>query len=190
MTPILGIMASQISGHLVAPITGSMYHIASTTLSTASSTITFSSIPADYTHLQVRFMGKSSYTTGTVDTLRATFNSDSAGNYSYHFLRGNGSAASSDNDVSVTSLFLGNQANTGSGMTSIFGAGVLDILDYANTNKYKTIRTLCGYDSNGDGRVLLSSSNWRSSSAITSVSFTMANGNFTTDTSFALYGVK
>ena len=187
--PVLGIFASQITGKLYAP-TGSMYHISTTTLSTATASVTFSSIPADYTHLQVRCISKSSYTTGTVDTVRATFNSDSAGNYSYHFLRGSGSAASADNDVSVTSLFIGNQANSGSGMTSIFGAGVIDILDYANTNKYKTIRTLCGYDSNGDGRILLSSSNWRSTSAITSVSFTMSNGNFATDTSFSLYGVK
>ena len=187
--PVLGIFASQITGHLYAP-TGSMYHIASTTLSTASSTVTFGSIPADYTHLQVRYTSKSSYTTGTADSILATFNSDSAGNYSYHFLRGDGSAASASNDVSVTYLWIGNQANSGSGMTSIFGVSVIDILDYANTNKYKTIRTLCGYDSNGDGRIVLSSSNWRSSSAITSVSFTAANGNFQQYSSFALYGIK
>jgi hypothetical protein len=51
MTPMLGIMASQISGHLV---TNSYESIQTVTVSTATPSITFSSIPATYKHLQIR----------------------------------------------------------------------------------------------------------------------------------------
>ena len=85
MTPILGIMASQISGHLYAP-TGSMYHISTTTLSTTATTVTFSSIPADYTHLQVRI----NWAENSTNWLAMNFNSDTTGaNYKTHELQGN-----------------------------------------------------------------------------------------------------
>ena len=71
-----------------------------------------------------------------------------------------------------------------------FGVAVIDILDYANTNKYKTYRSLTGGDANGSGQVLLRSSNWRSTSAVTSMTLYPGVGNFTQYSSFALYGIK
>jgi len=73
---------------------------------------------------------------------------------------------------------------------SVFAAYVIDILDYANTNKYKTSRNLAGYDNNSGGRVSLNSGNWRNTNAITSITLTCRSDNFQQYSQFALYGIK
>jgi hypothetical protein len=76
-----------------------------------------------------------------------------------------------------------NTANT-------FGAMVMDILDYQNTNKYKTVRTLGGFDADSVGRILFDSSLWQSTSAVTSVTIFMAADNLDQYSQFALYGIR
>lgn len=177
MTPMLGIMASQISGHLTAY---SYDSIATVTVGGGgTTTITFSSIPSTYTHLQIRgFMMNGNYA-----TLR--FNGDTtAANYANHYLTGNGAAASSAYNASAAYVPM-----SGSGGTTNPYVFVTDILDYANTNKFKTVRSLEGYDANGSGSVYLSSNLWRSSSAVTSIVLTAAS-TINQYSSFALYGIK
>ena len=186
--PVLGIVASQISGHLFAP-SGAYDSIATTTLATATSTITFSSIPATYTHLQIRILAR-----GTVASAFASiglrFNNDSATNYSAHILGGDGSSASATADVSSTSMNSGILAG-GNAAASIFGAVIIDILDYADTNKYKTTRGIGANDQNGSGILRFASGSWRSTSAVTSIQMTEnLGGNFAQYSSFALYGIK
>ena len=167
---------------------GSYESIATTTVGAGgSSTITFSSIPSTYSHLQIRAFSRSTYPTlNTSIIIRA--NSDSASNYSYHSLNGDGATASSYGVA--TDVFGISQMYPGSNVTaSIFGTGIIDILDYTNTNKYKTIRSLAGYDRNGGGYIALMSSSWRSTSAISTITLTTDN-NFAQYSSFALYGVK
>ena len=77
-----------------------------------------------------------------------------------------------------------------SNTSGIFSGGVIDILDYANTNKYKTSRGLSGYDANGSGLLYLASGLWMNTAAITSIEITDALGNFATNSTFALYGIK
>jgi hypothetical protein len=76
------------------------------------------------------------------------------------------------------------------GYTNMFGAGVIDILDYADTNKYKTCRLLGGQDLNGGGRVYSMSSNWQKTAAITQIDLSFETGNCMQYSSFALYGIK
>ena len=76
-----------------------------------------------------------------------------------------------------------------------YGPGIMDILDYKNTNKYKTIRTLAGHNNNttgtNDGETSFTSTLLESTSAITTLTFTLnSGGNFKQYTSLALYGVK
>ena len=191
MTPILGIMASQISGHLFTP-TGSMYHIASTTLSTTAASITFSSIPADYTHLQLRSYF-TPYSTAGDGFVQLTFNSDTAANYSWHYLSGNGSAAGAGALSGASQLPF--SVATGTGNSSLYpGVSVCDILDYANTSKYKTLRAISGIEQNtnsgGTNQQYLFSGNWRNTAAITSISIPSPYGSFNSGTTIALYGVK
>jgi len=183
--PILGIIASAISGNLFAP-SGAYDSIATTTVSTATASITFSSIPATYTHLQVRFIA--SMTASGPDDLKIRFNGDTASNYTRHYLYGSGSTAGAGASASIAFGAIG--VNTLPTTASTFGAGVVDILDYANTNKYKTLRALAGYDANGSGYIALSSSLWQSSSAITSIELFPISSTFPQYSSFALYGIK
>jgi hypothetical protein len=67
---------------------------------------------------------------------------------------------------------------------------LLIILDYANTNKYKTLRGLSGADNNGSGEIRFWSGLWQSTNAITSIKFFGNNGNWQQYSHFALYGVN
>jgi hypothetical protein len=188
MSPILGIYASQISGHLV---TNNYSSISTVTVgSGGASSITFSSIPSTYTHLQIRFLANNA--TNTYQKLQ--LNGDTTGsNYYSHQLYGTGSATGA-------SAFAGSSYNAivtnggGLGSGSYFGAGIIDILDYANTSKYKTVRVLNGYDSNAtsglDQFINLGSGLWQSTSAITSITLFGNSYNYNQYSSFALYGVK
>jgi hypothetical protein len=168
--------------------TDGFFQIATTTLNTTASSITFSSIPQDYTHLHIR--GISRITNAVTNTdITVTFNSDSASNYSYHALYGTGSAAASTGGVSQSQIYP--MTTIGTGVTSnIFAVGILDILDYANTNKFKTVRSFSGYDGNGNGIVFLNSGNWRSTAAINTITITSYSNTFAQNCSFALYGIK
>jgi hypothetical protein len=152
-------------------------------------TITFSSIPSTYKHLQLRYTARTDRA-ATQDFLLTRFNSDTGSNYSYHQLYGDGSAAGSSAGTTQTSMQSGVTAGA-TATASIFGAGFIDILDYADTNKYKTLRTLDGLDRNGAGQVEVYSGNWRSTSAVSTITITsFGSANFVQYSQFALYGIK
>jgi len=154
-----------------------------------SASITFSSIPSTYKHLQIRALGRTDRAV-SLPGLGMRFNSDTASNYSDHSLVGDGASASAGSDVGVSYIFLARYSGS-SASANIFGAGIIDILDYANTNKYKTTRNLGGTDLNGSGQVTLQSGLWRSTAAITSIQlYADISGNLAQYSSFALYGVK
>ena len=191
--PIFGITASSNMTNKLSDF----YQIATTTVgSGGTSSITFSSIPADYTHLQIRASYQTERGTYPLDKIFIRFNSDSGSNYSCHNLKGDGSSASSGAENSTQIVDADSSSTTAASGGLVFGPLIMDILDYANTNKYKTIRMLKGFDTNGTvagfgGRVGLISGNWRSTSAITSVTFTVDNAaDFSQYSRFDLYGIK
>jgi hypothetical protein len=146
-----------------------------------TSTLTFSSIPSTYTHLQVRSLAKNSTTTN----VWMRINSDTGANYATHYLNGDGSSASASNYINQgDGIFYG--YNTGLQSST----AVLDLLDYANTNKFKTTRSLTGFDANGSGQLYLWSGLWRSTAAVNSLTIYSQGGTFTEYSSFALYGIK
>ena len=188
MSPILGIYASQISGHLS---TNNFSSIATVTVgSGGASSITFSSIPSTYTHLQVRGIARSTVGSST-DLIALQFNGDGSTSYRSHFLDGNGSSASAASTGPQTYAEI-HYIPASSASSNVFGTMVIDILDYANTNKYKTVRALTGFDNNGNGNVELNSQLYVSTSAISNFVFYAGPGsnNFTQYSSFALYGIK
>lgn len=181
-----GIVALHGTG--VPPVTNSYESIATVTVgSGGSSSVSFSSIPSTFKHLQIRFMARRS-TTGAADT-GIVFNSDTGANYKSHYVIADGSSVSAGAPGGNTSVQ--NWYTPGSDATSgVFGIDILDVLDYQNTNKYKTTRTLSGFDNNGSGNVVFSSGLWMSTSAISSITLTPNSGNFVQYSSFALYGIK
>ena len=177
----------------VPPIPPSSYEsIATVTIgSGGSGTITFSSIPSTYTHLQVRCLVKTNRTSSNLSSAPFIFNSDSAANYSCHEFNGNGSSVSAVATSNGSSIDVGRVSGNLSS-TSVFGAQVIDILDYKDTNKYKTVRILNGFDNNGSGVAAFASGSWRSTSAITSITFQTPFDStlYLQYTQFALYGIK
>ena len=185
MSPILGIWAS---AQQAAFAVGDYESIATATGTGSNATITFSSIPSTYTHLQVRYINRDT-NSGTADNpLNMQFNGDSnTSNYRTHRFYGNGTSAAAD----IYTLSIAGSGVSNNNTNTFYAAGVIDVLDYANTNKNKTIKSLSGWDSNGSGIVWMISELWLNTSAISSISFSFfSGGNFGTNTQIALYGIK
>ena len=180
MSPILGTLASQFSGKPFS----SFESIQTVTVgSGGSASVTFSSIPATYTHLQIRSITASSNPSAS---MTMNFNSDNtSANYRNHLLFGDGSTVTSNTDGNAA--YIGLQ---GSGMTTGPGVQILDILDYANTNKYTTSRFASGYDANGSGYVFYGSLLWMNTAAINQIVISRNTSGFFQYSSFALYGIK
>lgn len=156
-----------------------------------ASSLTFSSIPQTYTHLQIRGMSRSARSAGN-DPIYMRFNSDTGNNYAWHQLEGAGGGSAgqaSNSSTNVAWLWI---AADSVSPANVFGANITDILNYTNTNQYKTARNLGGVDNNGSGGVFgFNSALWMSTSAITSITLTVLSGtNFQQNTQFALYGIK
>lgn len=189
MSPILGIYASQISGHLFGP-TGAYDSIATAVASGSSPTLQFISIPSTYTHLQIRGIVKSTTSGSSLTGVNLTFNSDGSSSYTRHLLYGNGTSALAYGGTAGTAWSIGGNDTPTAGYTSMFGAQVIDILDYANTSKNKTVRALTGADVNGAGEVDFSSTVFLKTTAISTIELNCASGNFALGTTYALYGIK
>ena len=156
------------------------------------STVTFSSIPQTYKHLQIRYISNTGRAVSGNDLTWIRLNGDSGSNYAIHRLQGDGSSATALGSTPQTYVWgLGACASPS---TSTLAASIVDIHDYTSTTKNKTVRVFQGVDFN-DGTtqsvVQLSSGLWINTAAITSISFTTNTGsNFTSTSTFALYGLS
>ena len=170
---------------------GDYESIATVTATGSSSTVLFTGIPSTYQHLQLRFIVRDNNTSSDngVNVRVGNGSIDSGANYAFHRLRGNGASASADGYASQTA---GNLVTASASATAdSYSVGVIDFLDYRDTNKYKTFRNLHGYDFNGSGSVWMISSLWMSTSAINQIEFSLGGGKvFTNKSVFALYGIK
>ena len=187
---ILGIIASSAGG-----VATSYESIATVTVgSGGSATVSFTSIPSTYTHLQIRFIAKTTNTSSGEDNITFNFNSDTTQtNYRSHWVYGDGSTAIAGQiQGSGYYLYPGSVSRNSASETSMYGAGIIDILDYANTNKNKVSRSLMGNNTNATyGTIRLNSGLWLSTSAITGITFRLLDANnFAQYSSFALYGIK
>jgi len=162
--------------------------IATTTLGSSVSSITFSSVAASWTDLRLVVTGRQIYSSINYGSMKLIFNSDSGSNYSYTRISGNGSAASSSSATSQTYLYGGYFADapTGNAMTSLF---VADIFSYAGST-YKTILCNSSVDENGSGVTDSRVGLWQSTSAITSINISGGDGNIDAGTTATLYGIK
>jgi len=186
--PILGIIASSITGGLV---TNSYESIATANGTGSSGTITFSSIPATFQSLQVRFIARDTGAGTTTNIVSLNLNGDTTtANYARHALVGNGTAASAEG--SAASVQLGPWVVNGGATANILGVGIIDIIDYTSTTKYTTVRAIGGANANTAStsfEIDLTSILWENTAAVTSLSLVCGN-NFTTTSTFSLYGIK
>lgn len=157
--------------------------IATTTLGTTASSITFSSIPATYTDLKVVFTGT---VTEVGETLYYRFNSDSGSNYSVTQVYGSGT-----NPVGTRRLTSATQLST-TYAYSLDGTNpqmiTFDVFSYAGSTNKTTIGSHSG-DNNGAGGVDFTVGLWRNTSAITSIFLFCSYLTFKAGTTATLYGI-
>lgn len=159
----------------------------------SATTVTFSNIPQNYQHLQIRGIVKTTSTAHIARSCNVLLNNDSAANYAKHTLLGNGTSVTASGNASTANPSIiyasGSDATVGS---SIFGVFIVDIHDYTSTSKNKTMRSFNGMNYNTattSGNVRLESALWMSTAAITTISISVDVGNFAAGSTFALYGM-
>jgi hypothetical protein len=171
-------------------VSGAYESIASASGTGSSGVISFSAIPGTYQHLQIRGLAKNTSTGTGIFSHQITANGVGGTSYARHLLRGDGSATGAAGGASQANIdTYGGIATNNSSYTNTTGVIIIDIHDYASTTKNKTFRIFAGVDLNGSGTVELTSGLFVSTSAITSITLTTTN-NWTTQTQFALYGIK
>jgi len=159
--------------------------LATVTLDSSTSAITFSSIPATYRDLALVVNGSLNGLAG----MRARINGDTGNNYALHGLNGTGSSVISFAGTSTSSILL--MSNTGSSATAnAFGAGVADILDAFSTSKNTTVRTFGG-GPDGGNELGIASGVFLNTASITSLTlFSGTSSNLVAVTRVSLYGLK
>jgi len=149
--------------------------IATTTLSSNQSSVTFSSIPGTYTDLVLILVGQN---TPSQDNFRLTMNNDTGSNYSYTYLSGNGTSASSGRGSNATPMYIGNLPS------SQWATNIAHIMNYANTTTFKTVLSR---QSGTSAEAWINM--WRSTAAITTIKVDTGAGNYVSGSTFTLYGI-
>jgi hypothetical protein len=149
--------------------------LATVTLGSSASSVTFSSIPATYRDLILIITG----TTDSNSSFFLQYNSDTGSNYSYVQMNGNGSTASS---------FSGTSSGAEVGVVyGTVGNTITQIQDYSATDKHKTALSRSNTAAN---IVFASATRWANTAAITSVrAYYQTAANWQSGTTFNLFGV-
>lgn len=170
--PIIGIQASSMRADV-----NSYESIQSVTVGAGGATsVDFTVIPSTYKHLQLRGIYRQNTTT---DWVAMSVNGSSIANRQLFWGSG-GPGIGAYGDSATQFLRLGPS----------YCPFILDIYDYADTNKQKTLKASSGYSTSAEGSVGVTSNRYASNTAISSLSFLNTNGNFQQYTSIALYGIK
>jgi hypothetical protein len=153
--------------------------IATQTLGSTTTSVTFSSIPGTYTDLVLIYDG----TTASNGYLSIRFNGDTGTNYSATVIRGTGSAAGSTRFTSASEIDIA----MGSTLSTSQNNAIIQVMNYSNTTTNKTLlaRTNNAGVETGAGVGL-----WRSTSAINSITIKTNSPNFSIGSTFSLYGIK
>lgn len=188
--PIVGQFASLArAGSFLLP-GGAFESIATVTVgSGGAASIEFLDIPGGFSHLQIRFIGRQTNSSASGGAAMMRLNGNTASNYNYHALWGDGASVFADTSGTDTYNYPF-RATTGSQSANVFGVGIADILDYASTSKNKVTRSFTGFDNNGAGRIYVNSNLWMSTAAVTSISFVPLANNWAQYTTASLYGIR
>jgi len=185
----LGILSAAAGG-----VVAGDYELISTTIlgsSTGSITFDVSSFASTYKHLQIRAATRNDRSGFAASLTAIRMNADTAGNYSWHSLRGTGSAVESEGFANTTLMRVSFVPSATSTANSFDGL-VVDILDAYSTSKNKTIRSLAGIAST-QNNISLMSGNYRSLSAVSSITIldeVSGSNNFVAGSRFSIYGLK
>ena len=163
------------------------YELIATAFGTGSSTtVEFTSIPADYKHLQIRYTGKSMSPSGGAENLRIRFNNITTNSYASHAIEAFGTSVITNTSTSLSYIEL-LRGLSYSGTANAFAAGFIDILDYASASKNTTIRSLNGKTDTAE--MMINSGALFNTAAVNRVTL-FGLGNFNSGSRFSLYGIR
>lgn len=172
---------------------GAFESIASASGTGSSGTITFSSIPSTYQSLQIRAITRQSTGTTGYGTFYIRLSTGGfTAEYANHYLQGNGtspSVAGSSGDTIIGNIKC---ADNGAAAGTM-GVLLIDLHDYANTTRNKTLRMVNAFEDNnvsGGAAIQLASALRVNTAAVNTITFVLNAGSWTTNTTFALYGIK
>lgn len=153
----------------------------------SSGIIDFTSIPATYKHLQIRYTAKN---TSTSADLNITFNNVTTASYARKHMVGNSVSMAAAQTVSASNISL-LDAVAPSTTANVTTNGVIEILDYAESTKNKTLRAMYGLiQAYSTSRIYLASGFLESTTAVSRITLTASGNNFSTVSRFSLYGIK
>lgn len=155
------------------------------TLTTTTTSITFTSIPQTYTDLKIVYSVRSDNTNPS-NTIDISFNGNTTG-FTNRYLIGTGSSTASGSNFG---RYAGSQ-NSANETASTFSNGDIYIPNYTNTSINKSYSSDGVYENNatGAGQGLVAGL-WSNTAAITSIGLVGYAGNFVTNSTFYLYGIK
>ena len=162
--------------------------IATTYLEADAASVTFSSIPATYEHLQVRM--------SVLDSVAGTgyyyirLNGDTAANYTNHRMTGTSTTTGAAANAGQTYNWSPYLPTIDEGAAN-YGTWVIDILDYANANKNTTIMWTSG--SAAVPAIAFGSGLWDDTDAVDEIWLAADNGSardWQRGSEFTLYGLN
>lgn len=157
--------------------------------------VTFSSIPNTYEHLQLRCSGKSTRTlTSGYDNSKIQFNNDTGANWGYHYMFGGSTATTAGGGTASGDFYPPWWSNNSYASHSHdYGTNIFHLWDYANTNKWTTL-TFHGGANLGVGvgtpDVRHGGAAWKNTAAVHTVKIQTYSHAFIRGSSFTLYGVN
>ena len=163
--------------------------ISSNVLSSSAASVTFSAIPATFTDLVLRLSTRTDLADTSVN-IYTRFNGDTASNYSTTRVANYAGGVDSARSTSQVRF---NQApwSEGTNLTaSTFASSEMYIPSYT-ASQNKPLSVFDAVENNAaSAYVIATASLWRNTASITSIEMSPYSGNFVTDSSFYLYGIK
>ena len=162
--------------------------ISSNVLGSNAASVTFSSIPNTYTDLVVRTSIRSN-SGAAIENVNYRFNSDSATNYSWTTVYGDGSSVSSNRSTNTTSSFI--IGNGGTSTANTFSNAEIYIPSYTSSTNKPNFFFGAQENYTSSAVIKMHSNSWRNTAVINSIILYPGLGtNFVTNSSFYLYGIK
>jgi hypothetical protein len=165
--------------------------ISSNVLTTATASVTFSAIPATYTDLVLRTSTRGSQSNANTN-MYIQFNGNTSAIYSWTYLDATGTSASSAGLSGDTQL-RANKTTADNATANTFSSYELYIPSYT-VSQNKPMSGINAQENNttvnGDWYIDARANLYNSTTAISSVTFSLASGNFMSGSSFYLYGIS
>jgi hypothetical protein len=184
----LGILA--VAGSGAAGATDAFDWLETQSITSTTATVTFSNLNnySAYQHLQIRVTSRGSGTTGTTyGAIKVRFNSDTASNYWYHNLRGDGSGVSAEG-TSDNGMALERAQAAGGSTADVYGFLIFDVLNFNSTSRKKTLRSMHGTITSSLN-VYQTSGFWNNTNAVTSITL-VPTYSFRAGSRISIYGLK